>query len=591
MIQNELFSNMLNSPVRELVGRVELYIYKDSTLIKVCGCNDALKSFTIDRVGENKFFGYGICQKLNVKLLDIDRNISISTDNYLEAVLGVENEYLYAFPSFYVTEVHRDETTNQLSVTAYDSLYDASKHTVSELEISSYTIRQFATACADLLGLPLKIDSDNTAFDLEYPDGANFDGSETIREALNAVAEVTQTIYYINNNWELTFKSLDKDGEPILTLGKKHYITLDNKNNRRLGTICHATELGDNLSASIEQTGSTQYVRDNPFWNMREDIGTLLDNAIARVGGFTINQFDCKWRGNWLLEIGDKIALTTKDDNTITSYLLNDVITYDGTLSERTQWQYDENDEETASNPTNIGDAIKQTYAKVDKVNKKIELVASDVTDNQKNISQLELDTQGIRASVSELSENINGEIATITEKQSNFDIELEEISATVSSVESTANANSEAIGNLEISADEIIASVTKIEETTNESLESINGDITTLTSKVEAQMTEEDVQLQITKELENGIDKVVTSTGYVFDETGMTISKSGSEMSTIVTEDGMTVYRSGEAVLVANNEGVQAEDLHATTYLIIGTNSRFEDYESNRTGCFWVGG
>ena len=61
--------------------------------------------------------------------------------------------------------------------------------------------------------------------------------------------------------------------------------------------------------------------------------------------------------------------------------------------------------------------------------------------------------------------------------------------------------------------------------------------------------------------------------------------------MSTTITEDGMTVYKDEEAVLIADNEGVRAEDLHATTYLIIGTNSRFENYGDNRTGCFWIGG
>ena len=60
--------------------------------------------------------------------------------------------------------------------------------------------------------------------------------------------------------------------------------------------------------------------------------------------------------------------------------------------------------------------------------------------------------------------------------------------------------------------------------------------------------------------------------------------------MKTQITEDGMTVYKNDSAVLTANNVGVNAVNLHATTYLIIGTNSRFEDYGS-RTGCFWIGG
>ena len=89
-----------------------------------------------------------------------------------------------------------------------------------------------------------------------------------------------------------------------------------------------------------------------------------------------------------------------------------------------------------------------------------------------------------------------------------------------------------------------------------------------------------------------NEVDKVVTSTGYKFDSDGLTISKTGSEMSTNIDEDGMVIKRDKEERLIANNEGVIAYDLHAKTYLIIGTNSRFEDYEKDgepQTGCFWI--
>ena len=102
--------------------------------------------------------------------------------------------------------------------------------------------------------------------------------------------------------------------------------------------------------------------------------------------------------------------------------------------------------------------------------------------------------------------------------------------------------------------------------------------------------MTAEDVKSQIQSELNNGVTKVETTTGFTFNDEGLTVSKSGSEMTTQITEDGMTVYRDNTAVLIANNVGVDAVNLHATTYLIIGNNSRFEDYGENRTGCFWIG-
>lgn len=47
------------------------------------------------------------------------------------------------------------------------------------------------------------------------------------------------------------------------------------------------------------------------------------------------------------------------------------------------------------------------------------------------------------------------------------------------------------------------------------------------------------------------------------------------------------------EKMLTANKDGVDAVNLRAKTYLIIGKDkgrSRFEDYETNRTGCFWIG-
>lgn len=108
--------------------------------------------------------------------------------------------------------------------------------------------------------------------------------------------------------------------------------------------------------------------------------------------------------------------------------------------------------------------------------------------------------------------------------------------------------------------------------------------------TQVELAMTSEDVTLAIQQEMSNGVEKVVTTTGFIFDDEGLTVEKSNREMKTQITEDGMTVYKNNTAVLTANNKGVDAANLHATTYLIIGKNSRFEDY-GNRTGCFWIGG
>lgn len=641
MISNDSLKTVFEAPVRQI--KVRAALFNGISHIKNYGYDNSIKSFSIERTGAGKFFGYGICQKLNIKLIDKESQISISTaNNFRVGIADATNFYRMIFPYFYVSEVRRDETSGELSITAYDAIYQANKHTAEELTIKSYTIAELAAECARLIGVELKTDILPSGFDLNYPDGANLEGTETIREVLDAIAEATQSIYYLNEINRLIFKRLDKDGAAVYTIGKDKYFTLDSKTNRRLAAIAHTTELGDNVEAHLKAftitkhppqnitakrdikvyftvetvgenlsyqwqytanngtswiisplasattqslevpvsagrngygyrciitdangkkltsdagyltvldtatepiytegrtetpaniSGTTQYIRNNPFYEMREDIDTLLNNALSTVGGLTINQFNIDWRGNCLLELGDKIDLVVKDGSTVSSFYLDDTLSYDGTLKAKTKWSYEDSEEETATNPVSIGDALKQTFARVDKANKQIELVASDVSENASAIASIQMNTGSINASVE------------------------------------------------------------SIRKETEEALDTVNSNIGELTNKVNAQITAEDVSLSISSAMANGVSKVETETGFTFNKDGLTVSKSDSEISTQITEDGMRVNKGDDTVLTANNIGVEARNLHATTYLIIGNRSRFEDYEDNRTGCFWIGG
>lgn len=524
----------LNPYAETINGKVELYT--GSTLSQTCTCEDVLQDFTVERIGENnKFFGYGICQKISINLIDIERALSVSTSNNFKVYYGVENTFIKPYPTFYVSEVNRDENTNSISVTAYDRLYKVSAHAFNELPLAeSYTINDVAQAVATFIGAAglsiLGVGAAETCFSTLYENGANFSGTENLREVLNAIAEATQTIYYIDSQEQLVFKRLDVSGEAVETITRDYYFLLDSKTNRRLSAVCHATELGDNVTASLDSTGTTQYVRNNPFWDLREDIAELVENALAVVGGLTLNQFSMYWTGNFLLEVGDKIAFTLENGSTATSYLLNDVVNYIGCIEENTEFNFEDNESETASNPSTLGEALKQTYARVDKANQRIELVAGVSTENTTNISKLLITTGNITSSVEE------------------------------------------------------------VEKLVNDNNKAVNNEIATLTKRVETTVTPEAMTIAIQEEMAKGTDKVTTSTGFTFNNEGLTVSKTESEMETKITEDGMTVSRGTEDVLIADNTGVKAENLHATTYLIIDTTSRFEDW-NGRTACFWIGG
>lgn len=772
-------TSIYTSPVRTIRGRAELY--NGSALLDCFNHDDALISFNIERMGEeNKFFGFGICQKATVHLRDKDRNITIDKGNQLKLYVQVgDGAYINNSPTFYVESVVRDENTNQLTVTAYDKLYDAVVHTVSEVGLDDYTILEFTQAASNVIGCSgtviLGIGSSETCFSTYYSSGANFDGSESLADAFRAISEVTQTVYYINSSDALVFKRLDKSGAAVLTITKSNYMTLSSEGAQAISNITHTTELGNNYTAG-DNSGALQYVRDNPFWNALQDneISSLLNAAVSAISGLSITPFNCEWRGNYLLEVGDKIALQAKNNEVITSYLLNDTITYSGGLKQQTAWTYSPSNAETASNPTNISDAINKTYAIVDKVNQTIDLVTSEVTENSNKIAQIELDLDSITSTVSstqttvtvakqtadeakataesasaaveeaiaaaegvtgianeakeaadeakntadsvavtvttlqtQISQTaeeldlkaskeevttINGKVTENSNKIAQIEIDIESITSTVSSTQtvitevqttannaqstansanttannaqSTANSASEAASQaqttannanttansaqttannanttaneakdtaestkttvttlqtqvaqnttditLKASKDELttidgkvtdnttaIAALeltteglnTSVENTTS-TLNTVTSQMETLTNRVNASVTASEVTLAIETELSKGTNSVVTSTGYTLDSDGLNVSKSDSEMSTLVSDDGMTVCRSGEQVLTANNQGVKAENLHATTYLIVGNNSRFEDY-GTRTGCFWIG-
>lgn len=140
----------------------------------------------------------------------------------------------------------------------------------------------------------------------------------------------------------------------------------------------------------------------------------------------------------------------------------------------------------------------------------------------------------------------------------------------------------------------EATKTVEQVEKNVNESLEGVTKSIEELTNTVETKMDAEQVSITVKQELSKGVERVETSTGYVFDSEGLKINNSGSGISNTLDNTGMYVKRDGVDMLTANSDGVSAKDLHAKTFLKIGSGDgrcRFEDYVTDRIGCFWTGG
>lgn len=123
-------------------------------------------------------------------------------------------------------------------------------------------------------------------------------------------------------------------------------------------------------------------------------------------------------------------------------------------------------------------------------------------------------------------------------------------------------------------------------------------GDINKRLTTVEQDADKLEIRVSDVEDKEIEIDHVRTTTGYTFGADGLLIKQEGAEITNKLDHTGMYVTRSGsdkgdDEILTANNDGVNAINLTARQYLVIGNHSRLENYvtsaDANRTACFYI--
>ncbi len=127
---------------------------------------------------------------------------------------------------------------------------------------------------------------------------------------------------------------------------------------------------------------------------------------------------------------------------------------------------------------------------------------------------------------------------------------------------------------------------------------ESIEKDNAALTKSVEEITTATEKAIVVGERYYDGVKEVVTENKYTFDSDGLHIERTDGQTSSTLNETGLEVNDTNDdTVLFAGYDEeigesvVKSKNINVEKYLTIGENSRFEDYQGNRTGCFYVGG
>lgn len=270
----------------------------------------------------------------------------------------------------------------------------------------------------------------------------------------------------------------------------------------------------------------------NPFSITEDEVREIYN----KLNGLTFQSLDVKMWGDPAIDTGDIISV------------------YGYRTFVQKSWQYNNGffgsykanlkDSGTISNVEKISADVQLRKVKstLNEITGEIDIITADIRGNESNIAEIRADLTNINMKVEDTSQNL----------ENNY-LDKNQIDA--------------------------------ISSTNNENIE-------LLRQAVEESISSTQVQINVINEkVENGSTKIRTNTGFTFDDDGMKIAKEGEEMSSLVDNTGLYVKRDEDNVLVANNDGVETENLKVRTYFTIGTNSRLEDYKEVRTAIFYIGG
>lgn len=239
---------------------------------------------------------------------------------------------------------------------------------------------------------------------------------------------------------------------------------------------------------------------------------------------------------------------------------------------------------------------IEENYYKVTEIDNKFTEISRDTDskitkakdDIALSVSQTYTTKEETTSAVNRIS-NVEENIGTITETVTTQGETLAQLNVSNGEIKATVSETVESVSNIKNDLNNVYTK------------EQVNAGVNTNTENIN-QLREQMTQLQqladslsitITNINQNGVSKVVTSTGFVFDENGLNISKAGEAMSAIFDNQGFVVKNYDTEMLVARGNQVITENLTVRKYLVTGRH-RFEKFtdEKNRpcTGLFWVG-
>ena len=575
-----------------------------------------IKSVKIESTGvQGKLFGATYCQKLTCVLKDPKKLIN-EEQLYITYIWFVPTKYAddyfdprytAVYPQYFVDSTLRDEKTGDLTIIGYDYMGKAA-NTLFSLDDSkdSFTINDLITRCKDLIG----VDRGNHGL-MDTPflptqwtrEQINLSGEETVRDMLNAIAEVRGEFCYQNTKIDGLYFSNRIEFIPIFNtathnssgwyhnkveIDKSRYFELTSDKPYKLTGITATNELNDSVSVGTDEY--RQVIYNNPLLTLLPDETqqTILTGILNKLKDISITPFNCEWRGDPRLEPVDWLEFEDKKGNKFQSFLLNETVEYNGGFKS-TMWVDKMESQTPIAADRNISTSILKTKATVDKVKGEITLEVSRAKEAEQLLgSRLTINENAITSEVknrqdadTELSSTITQTATEIRQEVKNTTDGLDsKITQTANSIsaEITARENADTELSTRITANEngITSEVSRATGKENE----LAGDISTITQSVDNISTRIDTVEGDYSTINQTVNEISLEVGNKADaDGGAIISLINADTSTakisadkITLEGEVSFIKKGDNVSeLANDKGyLVGDDLGATGTTVI---------------------
>lgn len=398
------YENALRNGLRES----RAYITNINKSINITDNNEIISIKIYSELQKNNnIFGNTIAKYVEIEVKNTN-NLQFNDwlDNSIEIYLGLS---LNGTPEYinqgrfriYNIEFDRDKQTAKLE--CFDAMVKFNKsysngNTVFPITLSAL----FSKIVTDNDLIVGNTVFPNSTFSIEKPNVG--DEEFTYRQILGWIAEMAGGNALIGRDGKVYIKTFG--ATPVYAIDAEEYFALEEETSfGPIQKVRIIRELEDVIEFPENMVNAVSFdIFENPIaYDQREEI---IENIYNVVDGISYKPFKLQYRGTGHLDFCDKINIVNSSDQIISSYVMNSIITFDGSMSEElSAFAYAPSSSEIKSQGT-VNKKTNYTSAKVDKVENQINLIASTVgtLDGRINEAEIALSPSSIISTVRDSS-------------------------------------------------------------------------------------------------------------------------------------------------------------------------------------------